>query len=157
MKTLVFTPPIKGQAGPYTQMAVLLDGDAKSISTFPASTVPNPFVPRHKDRPNLEEYPIVRPGVYKAYFSVYGHHGHPGIVLNDNGPVPIIQDINPQTGVEGTADYIHVHEGYTDQWRGSAGCMTLGVGGNNWMIKNFDELEDMLVSIPDQDWFTKED
>ena len=149
MKTLLFTPPVDDTT--YPQYAVLVE-DGVAISQYRGATVPND-PPREPDgKKGVPAYPVVAKGVYDAYYSAWGHHGLPGIVLEDNKPVPIMQDINPKTG-KTTADYIHVHGGYKPGWRGSAGCMTLAMGGTNWMVKHFIEKEGLQVSIPNQGWY----
>ena len=151
MKTLLFTLPVDDTT--YPQYAVLTE-DWQAISMFRGATVPNDPPREANGEKGVPAYPVVASGVYDAYYSAWGHHGLPGIVLEDNKPVPIVQDINPKTG-KTTADYIHVHEGYKPNWRGSAACMTLAPGGTNWMEKHFKQMEKLQVSIPDQLWYIK--
>ncbi len=116
--------------------------------------------PKQADKPNLKEYPIVYPGTYLGIFDGDRHHNRPCIALNNDGPVWILQDINPRTGAEHSAIGIRVHTGWKDSWRGSAGCMTLdpivegdGLMGDDFLLEYFEDGEQVAVFIPDQDWF----
>lgn len=137
------------------QMVVLYDrAGGEELGRIRGATAPNPQIPGQADRPNISEYPIVRPGTYLGIFHASRHHGKPCISLNDDSPVWILQDINPRTGVEGTAVGIRVHEEWSASWRGSAGCMTLEKpGGNEFLLRHFVEGEQVAVFIPDQSWF----
>lgn len=156
MKHIDFTPP-DGSQSAYPQQAILFDGPGgREIGRIAGATAPNPLIPGQPDRPNLSEYPIVAPGTYLGVFDPDRHHGRPCIALNDDGPVWILQDVNPRTGAERTAVGIRIHEGYSTSWRGSAGCMTLiSPGGDDWMLEYFVPGETVSIFIPDQDWFAR--
>ena len=161
MKYLEFLPPM-GE-GTYPQDVILSESaGGKVISRTGGATAPNPQIPGNADKPNLSEYPIVHPGTYLGIFHPERHHGRPCIAINDDGPVWILQDVNPRTGAEHSAVGIRVHEGYKGSWRGSAGCMTLEppkdmepgyIAGDGWLLKHFEEGEQVAIFIPDQDWF----
>lgn len=157
MKHIDFTPPRMSDDSAYPQWAVLHDHiGGTEIDRIRASTAPNPLIPGNPDRPNLSEYPIVAPGVYSGVFHKDRHHGRPCVSLKDDGPIWILQDINPRTGAKQTAVGIRIHEGYTASWRGSAGCMTLASpGGDEWLLKHFKDFEKVTIFIPDQDWFAR--
>lgn len=150
--------PLFGLRAPYHQMMVVLAEDGLPLGSFAGSTVPNYQVPGQPDRPNLDEYPILGGGQYLGRFSVTGHKGaRPAIVIEENGPVPIYQGGNPKFPSQGKhATHIHIHEGFSGSWRGSAGCPTLAPGGAKFLVHIFDEEEPVLVIIPDPFWFAFE-
>lgn len=150
--------PLFSLPPPYQQLALVTNSDGTFLGQYPGSSVPNPQRPGQPDHPNLDEYPIVCGGQYLAAYSATGHkHSRPGIVLENNGPVPIYQKGNPRFPAQDkAATFIHVHEGDKNTWRGSAGCMTLAKDGGKWMDGLFGEGEQVLVIIPDPFWFAFE-
>lgn len=157
MKTLQFRKPLVTDLERYQalpQIAFLRDENGTILDAIRGSTAPNPQIPGQPDKPNLSEYPIVKPGEYIGVFSKNGHHGKPCIRLMSDGQVPILQEKNPRYPDQGPfALAIRVHEIWKGSWRGSAGCMTLEEGANNWMLRNFEDGEAVKVIIPDQSWF----
>ena len=138
------------------QVAILYDAPGgNEIARIRGATAPNPQVPGQPDRPNRSEYPIVAPGTYLGTFHKTKHHGKPCLSLNDDGPVWILQDVNPRKPEQGNvALAVRVHEEWSASWRGSAGCMTLEKpGGNEFLLEHFIEGEIVSIFIPDQDWF----
>ena len=166
MKYLEFLPPT-GE-GVYPQEVILSESaGGKVLGRTWGATAPNPQIPGVPDRPNMTEYPIVHPGIYLGIFHTDRHHGRPCIAINDDGPVWILQGVNPRTGAEHSAVGIRVHTGYKGSWRGSAGCMTLEPSsarepnftfpdaGDGWLLKHFEDGEQVAIYIPDQNWFAK--
>ncbi len=165
MKTLKFKPPLDTDLDNFSvlhQIAFLISEEGLIMDAIRGSTAPNPRLPGKSDKPNMSEYPIVKPGEYMGVFSKDGHKkgsllypdGRPCIRLMSDGPVPILQEKNPRYPDQGPfALAIRVHEVYKNSWRGSAGCMTLEPGADNWMRRNFEEGEAVKVIIPDQSWF----
>lgn len=158
MKTIEFTLPLFSLPNPYQQIMAVLTYDGKLLGHFPGSTVPNYQVPNQSDRPNLEEYPVICGGQYRGKFSNKGHKGSfPAVVFEDNGLIPIYQSGNPRYPEQGKyATHIHIHEGYSDSWRGSAGCATLAKDGGKFMQHLFNENEEVLIVVPDPFWFVFE-
>ena len=157
MKHLEFTAQ-DGSFSAYSQIAILYDTiGGVELARLAGSTAPNPLIPKQPDRPNMSEYPIVAPGIYLSVFDSDRHHGRPCLALNDDGPVWILQDMNPRYPNQGNmATHIRVHEGYSASWRGSAGCMTLrSPGGDIFLLENFVDGEKVSVYIPNQDWFSR--
>lgn len=157
MKTIEFTGPLFSLRHPYQQI-MMVTSPLTVLGYFIGSTVPNPQIPNKEDRPNLDEYPILCGGQYSGHYSATGHkQSRPAIVIENNNPVPVYQGGNPRYPNQGkTATHIHIHEGYSESWRGSAGCPTLDVGGGKFMEHIFDEGEKVLVIIPDPFWFAFE-
>lgn len=154
MKRLDFSPPLRDYADPFPQKVTLMDASGWVMAEIWGATAPNPQIPGNPDRPNMSEYPIVHHGMYLGKFYKDKHHGKPCISINDDGPVPILQDVNPRHPEQGAiAIAIRVHEAWKGSWRGSAGCMTLEPGGNEFLLKHFTEGEVVAVFIPDQEWF----
>jgi len=157
MKTVEFTLPLFSLAIPFSQVMVVTNND-HVLGHFPGSSVPNYQVPNKADRPNLEEYPVICGGQYLGNYSATGHkQSVPAIVFEDNGPIPIYQSENPRFPKQGPfATYIHIHEAYSDSWRGSAGCPTLAIGGGKFLEHLFDENEEVRIIVPDPFWFVFE-
>ncbi len=160
MKSLEFTAPFNSVMPPYNQLGVLMDPDGEIVDRIWGSTVPNVQRPGEPDRDNYLEYPVLAPGWYDTHYAEHGHRGSdPCLVLENNKPVPINQVVNPKTGKRKSADYIHVHDGYSEVVRGSAGCITLEDGkGKVWLRRNFLEDEKVKLFVPSPfPWFNYQD
>lgn len=112
-----------GKAGPPMGAAGnAVNGDVSL--TFPANSFPDPS--------------YGNPGIVDGtYYGVYGDTAHlfpsvgergPGVVLNNNGPIPTLGP-NPAHGGQSFADGIHLHcqnfQEHVSRQRGSAGCLTV--------------------------------
>ncbi len=160
MKILEFTIPFNAVTPPYNQLGVLMTLNGGILDTVWGSTVPNVQRPGQPDEDNYKEYPVLAPGWYNSHYEESGHRGKdPALILDNNLPVPIVQTDNPRTGMKKMATNIHVHEGYMDISRGSAGCITLDeTQGKLWLRRNFKDDDKVRVFIPSPfPWFNYQD
>lgn len=115
---------------PFSQPVVVYDTIYNPLFLSRGSSLPNPYVPQWSKGsvPSgtklPDAYPMVAEGKHWGIYSITGHNGKPGISLYDNNKCPIAQPINPQTNLT-YATHIDIHSGFTTQWRGSAGCLTI--------------------------------
>ena len=119
---ILFSKPLDYLRPPYDQLVYIYYRFGQSAGPFYGSSVPNPFNPR-TNVVRLLAYPQVRGGTY--ILSPYRHHGlGPALLLNHGGPVPI-DNLDPNNGFSPWAVYIEIHAGSSENWTGSAGCLTI--------------------------------
>ena len=83
-----------------------------------------------RTEPSSARYATLANGTHSG--TAVDHHGQPGIAVNSDRPVPIVTDVNPNTGVLGTADGIRLHTAGGGNFTGvsargpvSAGCQVI--------------------------------
>ena len=107
----------------YNQLVQVFDATGLKIIEVKGSSEPNPFKPKTPTIKGSAAYPYVKKGIYSITHGL--HRGKPALVLNSNAYVPTTE-VNPNYPEYGNnANYIHVHWGYSETWKGSAGCMTI--------------------------------
>jgi len=108
----------------YDQKVVVFSADGTKLGSFNGSSTPNPFKPKNSNIKGTDAYPFVKAGTYNIKLG--SHRGKPALVVNGNVNVPTTA-LNPNFPNQGSfANYIHVHWGYSNTWKGSAGCPTIG-------------------------------
>lgn len=106
-----------GRNGPtYGGKMIVRSGDGSKAIEVPVSTWPNPKNPS----------PGIKEGTYQ---SVYRNNGHkqqtkPGVRLKDGGKIPTLGPNSAQDN-QPYAELINLHCGYTEESRGSEGCITI--------------------------------
>lgn len=148
MKVIIFG--IEKGKKVYNQEVQIIE-KKKIIFCCNGSSTPNPYYYKDPGQKGLKAYPYVRGNTYTARYSKNAHNGGPGLDIENNRPIPIIQKVNPRTGARGTANHIDIHSGYSDTWKGSAGCFT--IEPKNWkeFVAFFKEGEECRVIIPEPD------
>ncbi|KAF7787651.1 hypothetical protein PRUB_a5334 [Pseudoalteromonas rubra] len=107
----------------YSQEVTVLDEHGNILGTFEGSSTPNPYKPRNPNVRGTDAYPQVQGGQYDLTHGL--HRGQPALSVNGDGFVPTTAP-NPNFPQQGsTANFIRVHKGYSNTWKGSAGCMTI--------------------------------
>ena len=98
------------------------------IGTFIGSSYPNPFKPTNRALKLRYAYPIIKAGIYRYKFSLTAHNGKPGFDINDNEKISTMY-LNPNKNSKYYgkyfADHVDLHQAWSDDWRGSGGCLTV--------------------------------
>jgi len=120
--TVIYSKPLYYLSSPYNQLVYVFTPDSV-YGPFHGSSVPNPFNPHDPSLTQPYAYPQIKGGIYNL--SHYLHRGTgPALLLNNGGPVPT-DNLDPNNGFNFWAKYIEVHAGFSANWPGSAGCLTI--------------------------------
>jgi len=107
----------------YDQKVIVFSSNGTILGVFKGSSTPNPYKPKDSSIKGTKAYPYIKAGTYSVKHGL--HKGKAALVVNANANVPTT-DKNPNFPTQGNfANYIHVHWGYSNTWKGSAGCPTI--------------------------------
>jgi hypothetical protein len=145
-RIIIFGEPGSTNNPTYDQVVIVIDENGQTAGTFEGSSRPNPYRPNDPTIAGNDAYATVKGGEYPVELGF--HKGEPALVMNGNNPVPTTAP-NPNNPLNAsTADYIHIHRGYSLTWRGSAGCFTINPVQWNDFISVFPQNAQIRVRVP---------
>ena len=128
----------------YFDHVVVLDGGVELFSGA-ISTEPNPYKPLNH-RPWHDVYARIAEGDY-VWKCIPDHDKYGRCLLINNGG--IVRTLNPNSNhnSEYMATQIFVHDGYSETWRGSKGCITVPPSSELGFFKCFADNETGKLTI----------